>query len=521
MAGIPADKLKSRVTLANIGRKSFVTLRGLDAVLHELHEFGFIDDNAIKGTARRSIKRARHLEFADPTCYGLIVRTIPFPGKLKPGSPSTFNLSYVHPLAAFRHACDVSEMFRQHVQRQFAQKPSAPDQPWNIVLYTDEITCGDPRSRNTLKMMAVYWTFKELGSRSLCNEYHWFLLTATDADNIKCIDGGMSAFAKHLLLLFFQEPNSLSVNGMVVADLVIFAIVGVHCSDLPALKAVLEMKGHGGLVPCLCCRFTTADTRMAVGVIQDITNTDLSLHVQHDDASVHAQVDNLRDCKARLGPEDFKRQEMAVGLNYVENGVLCCNELRNVFPPVSSLMYDWMHIYIVNGLWNCELGLLLGVLFRIVGIKFTVLHEFIQTFTWPLKFNAKDIKSVFARKTFVTKGDVTASASEALSVYNVVRLFLIMQVMRPRMNETLRAACISYFALCSVLDLLSSFDSIDPNTLHDRIKRHIDMFKLVYGEEEFHPKHHFALHLPSMLAHHKALSQLFQVQKLSTYGAHN
>ena len=180
-----------------------------------------------------------------------------------------------------------------------------------------------------------------------------------------------------------------------------------------------------------------------------------------------------------------------------------------------------MHTYIVNGLWNIELGLLLGILFRIVGIRFTAIHEFIQTFTWPLKLNAKDIKDVFARKTFVTKGDVTASATEALSVYNVVRLFLTMKVMRPRMDETLRAACLSYFALCSVLDLLSSNDIIDPNTLHDCIKRHIDMFKLVYGDENFVPKHHFALHLPSMLAHHKALSQLFQVQELSTYGAYN
>ena len=105
MAGIPADKRKSQYTLANIGRKSFVSLRGLDAVLQELHEYGFIDDDAIAGTSCRSVKRARDQEFAYPKWEGSIIRTIPFPGKLKPDSPSTLNLSYVHPLHGSVSAC--------------------------------------------------------------------------------------------------------------------------------------------------------------------------------------------------------------------------------------------------------------------------------------------------------------------------------------------------------------------------------------------------------------------------------
>ena len=109
----------------------------------------------------------------------------------------------------------------------------------------------------------------------------------------------------------------------------------------------------------------------------------------------------------------------------------------------------------------------------------------------------------------MTKGDVHCTASDALCLFNVIRLFLVMRVMHDRMSPVLRAACLCYMALCAVLDMLTSHDVMDPNVLYVKIKRHIELFVAVYGKDAFLPKHHFSLHLAAMLSFHKILICLF------------
>ena len=499
--------------LTQLGRKHFVSERGLAAVLQELQEAGLLTEDL--ASSRSSIKRARDDEVTVVTAYGQLIRRLDI--AIDDKTQSTFH--YIHPAAGFRHACDVSAAFAQHVKQQHNITPSSPTSPWNII-YSDEVVTSDPLKHDARKLVAIYWTFKELGKSSLCNENHWFVLTVADSHRVHDLNGGMSELMKEVVLSFFQGEVDISVHGVSVPGCIIFAIVGIHCSDEAALKDVLQMKGHSGIVPCLKCPFTVRDTRMSRGstdIVKHMCETDITKHYQYDDDELLDMIAHLKKTKAhhKTRQSQLENMCMAVGLNLVLPGILNCSLLRNVFFPISSLMYDWMHVYFVNGLWNKEAGLLLGVLYRHCKIRYTSIHEFMQNYTWPQHLS-NSCKKVFETKAQVTQGPVSCTASDALSVYNVLRLFLMLRVMTDDsadMHDELRGACLCYMALCSVIDLLSSKVDVDANKLHDAIKLHCDMFIMVYGQDSWIPKHHFSLHLPSMLAHHGILVSLFTCER--------
>jgi hypothetical protein len=50
---------------------------------------------------------------------------------------------------------------------------------------------------------------------------------------------------------------------------------------------------------------------------------------------------------------------------------------------LDTVMYDWMHIFVVNGLVHREAGLLLGRLHKNEGIVQSSLHNLVSSFTPP------------------------------------------------------------------------------------------------------------------------------------------
>ena len=76
-------------------------------------------------------------------------------------------------------------------------------------------------------------------------------------------------------------------------------------------------------------------------------------------------------------------------------------------------------------------------------------------------------------------------------------------------NAELKRARNSSWLLCEVLDLLSraarGATTVTGPELHTAIVKHAQRFLATYPEEEFSPKHHYALHLGAMLQHHKTL----------------
>lgn len=108
-------------------------------------------------------------------------------------------------------------------------------------------------------------------------------------------------------------------------------------------------------------------------------------------------------------------------------------------------------------------------------------------------FSGALTKGLFAQK---IDGDFKSSASEALSLYPVLREF-VAQIT----DHRLKMARNSFKGIALVLDnlRLASAGKITGDDLHASILTHLQAFKAAYGEDRMVPKAHYAMHLAEQL----------------------
>ena len=98
-------------------------------------------------------------------------------------------------------------------------KPPSLENPWHIVLYTDEVTPGNPlATMNNRKFHAVYWSFMEFGANALSREEAWCTIAAEYSVHVSKLSAGLSQAVAKLLKCFFlrwgQSGSEWCVNGV-------------------------------------------------------------------------------------------------------------------------------------------------------------------------------------------------------------------------------------------------------------------------------------------------------------------
>ena len=82
-----------------------------------------------------------------------------------------------------------------------------------------------------------------------------------------------------------------------------------------------------------------------------------------------------------------------------------------------------MHCYLVSGIWNSEVGLLMD---SIQGeISNNMIHAFLSSLSWPTKTRASGMtgRKAFEKRT-PGSGMLAVSASEGLSLYPILKCFI-------------------------------------------------------------------------------------------------
>ena len=137
-------------------------------------------------------------------------------------------------------------------------------------------------------------------------------------------------------------------------------------------------------------------------------------------------------------------------LVHAPDGVL----LNTGFNVQTAVCLDYQHTYFVNGIFNVEAGLLLDLIKdrKRTGrrIVHTEIHSFFEEFTWPQQ--SKHGNTVFEKRS-EDGGTLACSASEALGCFALLQYFLSLQVF-PYANDLVKQACVSYYALCKVIEAL-------------------------------------------------------------------
>ncbi len=422
----------------------------------------------------------------------------------------------VNPFALLSIMCEQCPEFSEALAKTNEKAPCSAADPWRLIFYVDEATPGNLlRADNTRKAWLFYWSIAELGPELLCKAHMWFLGGVLLSTHAKAV-GGLSFAFKKLLGLFFGESFNFSTSGAQLSArgsvLWVFAKAAVVVADEPGLKHILGCKGAGGTKPCFACKNVVSYRSELVehaggDYLVDIRCTAVGRLDLHSDASVFEIIDRLAAARPHMRAGAFKDLEQALGYNHDEHGLLQDLNMRGVLPPITSFMYDFMHVYLVSGIANHEVHHFLQALKAVLRLTFTHLRRYLQEAgwhapAWCAKMRLQDVFSEAREK--ATSDSLKAGASELLSLYAPLR-HLIETMIAP--TGALALQCDSLLKLCTVLDGLQvvSRGLVSAEELGADIARHLDAYAAAYPDAGVKPKHHYALHLPLLLQRHGAI----------------
>ena len=122
--------------------------------------------------------------------------------------------------------------------------------------------------------------------------------------------------------------------------------------------------GASGLRLCFFCRNVI---KAASGLVEadetgwfvDHCEEDPSKFKLQTNAGLWATARDLTQKSTELSKAAFASRQTSLGMRYSPEGVLFDPTLREVVFPISWTSYDWMHNYLVGGVFQVEVNLLL------------------------------------------------------------------------------------------------------------------------------------------------------------------
>lgn len=275
------------------------------------------------------------------------------------------------------------------------------------------------------------------------------------------------------------------------------------------------MRGASGNIICLCCRnVTRKNSGLAAsdrtGMAVELCETDVTKFIEHTDDSLRETVEYMDSCKDTMRTGEFNDLQKALGINYAPFGVFWCAALlRWFFQPIACLMYDWMHICLVNGIYNLEVGCLLKAM---RPMRYYDVDKFFAQFTWPWHAKSQG-KTVFRKRGDDAEGKkkptpLSCSASEGIGSFMLLLYFLQVN----GVSSYCKLAVESYSRLCTVISLLVSINRgfvVGMNDLAVAVVQYLEAHKRSYGNMFWIPKMHYLLHIPFMFLRHCILVSCF------------
>ena len=495
--------------LMSLGRASYASKSGIASLVSHIKAHGVPDtfDKTAQFRARKTVCRTE-------TPYGKLV--VELPVEFSTGPPG--KLGFQNPLAFLHYHCGESKHYAQIVSDALRRSPCSPQSPWRMIIYQDGVDPSDGLAKNhSRKSVVFYWSFVEYGMHALAHEEVWGTICVMRASQVARLQGNVSQLFELILGLFFGPIHDIRLSGVSVrvchgdrpTQATIVASVGVMLADEPALKELLDCKGHAGTKPCCLCVDATLHKTQGIPMhllcdaAVSITNTSWDAFTKHSDESIRAVVRRINahhdDLLAgRITKDHFNLCSQMLGWNWTPANIIL-NDRFNL-QVASSVMFDWAHIYVHDGLADVELGQCMKAFHsRRLATTFKELGEYVGTFTFPKGSpNPGHLFNDSANANNARKGSFTCSGSEFLTLVPVLHRYFD-RVVRGR--DQLGANVASMVACLSVVILVMSIrtGSVSASALFEAIVLHLELYKACYGDSAMRPKHHYALHLPAML----------------------
>ena len=292
--------------------------------------------------------------------------------------------------------------------------------------------------------------------------------------------------------------------------------------DGGAHKQVFMVKGDGGHKFCTACR--NLYTR-ASGVVDEagdpLLSCSLILPETLDfatDADVRGTVRRLAHFASTRDPGDVKLMETACGFNHNRFNLLLDPALEHILNPVSNFAHDWMHTFVVHGVWNVVTYLLVAALVahrRTGGTRQVLsdISEYIGLWVAPRRLgcSTKQLQDIFSPnrwKSSNTAKYLKCTASEALTLASILACFV--------QNVYLRAdicapECQAYLGCVDIIDLLMAVPHglITSGALELAVCSFLKACLEAGWNDYLTPKFHWTIHLYKELSLFKTLVACF------------
>ena len=119
------------------------------------------------------------------------------------------------------------------------------------------------------------------------------------------------------------------------------------------------------------------------------TEHDHSRFKKHSIGSIEEVVNRLKDAKCTLGPGAFKELQTSLGFHYDEGSVLFGSHTRRLFDPTTRVIFDWMHVLFVGGVFNVLVGVMFSMLQKSKRFTYAAADAYCCQWVWPVAVEAK------------------------------------------------------------------------------------------------------------------------------------
>jgi hypothetical protein len=352
-----AEKRRKLLDLEAMRRRlPHVSQRALSATLKDVKQHGLpeLDDT-------KHIHEARELLMNEKTPYGPISVTREV--TTADGGVARFRMA--NPLALLYFVFFYCAPFAGFVEQRFAECPPSLDNPWNLLLYCDEVHPGDQLGGKKLrKFHAIYFSFKEFGIAALSHENMWFTIGTVRTQVVNTIPGGLAKiFSLVIRELFVDGPLSdlgllLEHNGRSHR---LFAKLGYFIQDGAAHKQTWHCKGDAGCKLCVLCRNLFSLASEVVGDDgEELLRCNVKKHSELDLATsadlryAVRRIDELHDAPD-FDPTEFELRQKALGFTWSPYNLLGDASMDPYLDVPSQFFHDWMHMIFVGGVFNLTL----------------------------------------------------------------------------------------------------------------------------------------------------------------------
>ena len=192
-----------------------------------------------------------------------------------------------------------------------------------------------------------------------------------------------------------------------------------------------------------------------------------------------------------------KALETNLGWNIEPGGLLWNDSLLCRAHPVDHVLFDWMHVFFVSGIFNITLFLVLHH-FTTCGVSYQNIHDFVAAWSLPRRRHYTNIADVFSKKRVDSSKDAQSwkcTASEGLSLLQILAHFMASVLDGHRQEETKSHARV-FLELVHMIELLlrSARRRVPGREYADAACAFLTSFRNLFGAEWMTPKFHYAVH---------------------------